>query len=68
MAPPEKKTPFERLLGLFDLEQIDRDLFLGDPGPGQGRLFGGLVAAQSVATTTSGSTTAPRSWATAERH
>ena len=48
MAPPEKKTAFERLLDLFDLEQIDRDLFLGDPGPGQGRLFGGLVAAQSV--------------------
>ena len=43
-----EKTPFEKLLQLFDLEQLDRDLFLGDPGPGHGRLFGGLVAAQSV--------------------
>lgn len=30
------------------LEPLDRDLFLADPGPGEGRLFGGLVAAQSV--------------------
>jgi len=36
------------LLGCLDLETLDRDLFLGDPGPGQGRLFGGMVAAQSV--------------------
>lgn len=49
LAPaPEDKTPFERLLDLFDLERLDNDLFLGDPGPGDGRLFGGLVAAQSV--------------------
>ncbi len=49
MTPaPENETPFEQVLGLFDLERLDRDLFLGDPGPGQGRLFGGLVAAQSV--------------------
>ena len=49
MAPPSKqKSAFQKLLGLFDLEQLDRDLFLGDPGPGQGRLFGGLVAAQSA--------------------
>ena len=41
-------APIEHLIARFDLEQIDRDLFLGDPGPGQGRLFGGLVAAQSV--------------------
>jgi len=27
---------------------LDRDLFLGNPGRGEGRLFGGLVAAQSV--------------------
>jgi len=30
------------------LEPLDRDLYLGDPGSGEGRLFGGLVAAQSV--------------------
>lgn len=37
-----------RLLKQLDLERLDRDLFLGDAGPGQWRLFGGLVAAQSV--------------------
>ena len=40
-------SPIERLVRLFDLEPLDRDLFLGDPGPGAQRLFGGLVAAQS---------------------
>jgi len=40
--------PLERLFHRLDLQQLDRDLFLGDPGKGQGRLFGGLVAAQSV--------------------
>jgi acyl-CoA thioesterase-2 len=39
----------DNLLRLLDLDQLDRDLFLGDPGPGEGRLFGGMVAAQSVA-------------------
>jgi acyl-CoA thioesterase-2 len=34
------------LLRWLDLETLDADLFLGDPGPGTGRLFGGLVAAQ----------------------
>jgi acyl-CoA thioesterase-2 len=43
-----KATPLERLLSSLDLEALDRDLFLGDPGPGHGRLFGGMVAAQSV--------------------
>lgn len=38
----------DRLLGRLDLEQLDRDLFLGNPGPGEGRLFGGMVAGQSV--------------------
>lgn len=37
-----------RLLKQLDLERLDRDLFLGDPGEGEWRLFGGLVAAQSV--------------------
>ncbi len=36
------------LLRLLDLEVLDLDLYLGHPGPGEGRLFGGLVAAQSV--------------------
>jgi acyl-CoA thioesterase-2 len=40
--------PLEKLLRRLDLQQLDRDLFLGDPGRGEGRLFGGLVAAQSV--------------------
>lgn len=37
-----------RLLKQMELDQLDRDMFLGDPGPGDGRLFGGLVAAQAV--------------------
>ncbi len=45
---PKEQAAFEKLLGLFNLERLDRDLFLGNPGPGNGRLFGGLVAAQSV--------------------
>ena len=40
-------APIEHLIARFDLEALDRDLFLGDPGPGDRRLFGGLVAAQS---------------------
>lgn len=42
------KTPIEKLCDRLALEPLDRDLFLGDPGRGDGRLFGGLVAAQSV--------------------
>ncbi|MGE5597719.1 MAG: acyl-CoA thioesterase, partial [Hyphomicrobiales bacterium] len=41
-------TALAKLLRRPDLQQLDRDLFLGDPGRGSGRLFGGLVAAQSV--------------------
>jgi acyl-CoA thioesterase-2 len=40
--------PLPRLLELLELERLDRDLFLGNPGRGEGRLFGGMVAAQSV--------------------
>jgi acyl-CoA thioesterase-2 len=40
--------PLTRLVSLLELEALDRDLYLGDPGAGEGRLFGGLVAAQSV--------------------
>ncbi len=36
------------LVRMLQLEAMDRDLYLGDPGAGEGRLFGGLVAAQSV--------------------
>ena len=38
----------ERVLKALDLDQLDRDLYLGDPGHGKFRLFGGLVAAQST--------------------
>jgi acyl-CoA thioesterase-2 len=41
-------TPAARLVALLDVERQDRDLFLGSPGRGTGRLFGGLVAAQAV--------------------
>jgi acyl-CoA thioesterase-2 len=41
-------SPTDRLLCALDLTVLDRDLLLGDPGEGEGRLFGGLVAAQSV--------------------
>jgi acyl-CoA thioesterase-2 len=37
-----------RFLRQLELDRLDRDLFLGDPGKGEGRLFGGMVAAQSV--------------------
>jgi len=43
-----RESPLEVLLGCLDLEALDADLFVGDPGPGEGRLFGGMVAAQSV--------------------
>jgi acyl-CoA thioesterase II len=41
-------TPVDRLTGLLALDPADEDVYLGDPGRGSGRLFGGLVAAQSV--------------------
>jgi len=40
--------PVAGLVRKLDLETLDRDLYVGDPGEGEGRLFGGLVAAQSV--------------------
>lgn len=46
-AMPES-SPLDRLLALLQLEQLDRDLFLGESPSGEGRLFGGLVAAQAV--------------------
>jgi len=47
-ASNKKKTQIDKLCERLVLEQLDRDLFLGDPGRGEGRLFGGMVAAQSV--------------------
>jgi len=38
----------DKLVSLFELDRLDRDMFLGDPGEGERRLFGGLVAAQAV--------------------
>jgi acyl-CoA thioesterase-2 len=46
-APPSSPA-LATLLECLALEALDRDLYLGDPGPGEGRLFGGMVAAQSV--------------------
>ncbi len=38
----------ERLLALLTLDALDQDLFLGETPRGEGRLFGGLVAAQAA--------------------
>lgn len=48
MPPPRTSRYLTRLLKQLELDQLDRDMFLGDPGGGEGRLFGGLVAAQAV--------------------
>lgn len=48
-APP---SPLDTLLRCLDLEEAGGDLHIGDPGPGTGRLFGGMVAAQSVVAAT----------------
>jgi len=42
------EQPVAELLRDLDLERLDADLFLGNPGRGEGRLFGGMVAAQAV--------------------
>jgi len=47
IVPPESPA-LSTLLACLELEPLDRDLYLGDPGPGEGRLFGGMVAAQSA--------------------
>jgi acyl-CoA thioesterase-2 len=46
--PSDDPRRFQRHIERFELEALDADLFLGDPGGGEGRLFGGLVAAQCV--------------------
>jgi acyl-CoA thioesterase-2 len=40
-------TPVARLLRRLDLERVRDDRFRGNPGSGEGRLFGGMVAAQA---------------------
>jgi len=44
----EDATPLTRLLRHLDLEQMEEMLFIGQPGKGEGSLFGGMVAAQSI--------------------
>ena len=43
-----EESPLDELLRNLDLDALDADLFLGNPGEGEGRLFGGMVAAQCV--------------------
>jgi len=45
-VPP--RSPLERLVELLTLERLDADLYLAETPAGEGRLFGGLVAAQAV--------------------
>ena len=47
MASPEP-DPLAGLLKRLTLEPLDTDLLLGEPGPGSGRLFGGMVALERV--------------------
>jgi acyl-CoA thioesterase-2 len=42
------EQPVDELLRCLALEPLDSDLVLGHPGAGEGRLFGGMVAAQAV--------------------
>ena len=42
------RSALDRLLALLTLDALDRDLFLGETPGGEGRLFGGLVAAQAT--------------------
>ena len=54
MSDPDDdaRSPLAKVLESLDLEPLDSDLFLGDPGRGSGSLFGGMVAAQSVVAAT----------------
>ena len=42
------ESPLEQLLQQLDLDETQMDHFVGNPGEGEGRLFGGMVAAQCV--------------------
>ncbi len=44
----DEQSRLDKLLAQLDLEQLDNDLFVGEPEGGQGRMFGGFVLAQSV--------------------
>jgi acyl-CoA thioesterase-2 len=46
--PHMQEFSVPQVIRSLDLEQLDRDFFVGDPGVAKGRLFGGLVAGQSV--------------------
>ena len=48
MPPSTGQEALDRLIRLLDLEEIDRDFYLAQVPGGRGRLFGGLVAAQSA--------------------
>ncbi len=56
-TPKPRRSPLAKLLSLLTLDALDRDLFLAQTPKGEGRLFGGLVAAQS---TLAASATVPR--------
>lgn len=47
-ASKPRRSPLDTLLSLLTLDALDRDLFLAATPRGEGRLFGGLVAAQST--------------------
>ena len=42
------RSPIERLLRRLDLAPLAEDCFLGQTGRGEGRVFGGLLAAQAL--------------------
>jgi acyl-CoA thioesterase-2 len=42
------QTPLDRLVRRLDLEPIEPDVFRGEPGSGEGRVFGGMLAAQAL--------------------
>jgi acyl-CoA thioesterase-2 len=42
------QTPLERLVHRLDLETVGPDVFRGEPGSGEGRVFGGMLAAQAL--------------------
>jgi acyl-CoA thioesterase-2 len=46
--PAEARDPLADLLALLELVPLDADRCVGQTGPGEGRLFGGLVAAQAT--------------------
>ena len=47
-VPEPQSRQLTGLVKLLELDRLDQDLFVGSPGRGEGRLFGGLVAAQCV--------------------